>query len=228
MKAVTRFQIGGKPEFLQEGILDIPLYKGMKVSFNSKCEPYEIVGWSYFRDGNSGEAGLLITLKDQEIVSETQEQLNLVSAAVTVILALVAIFLVAVQPTIVKGALGAVIQPVVGIGSWLSLIAAGIYAEAKLPDNPRLGSYLRWLFAFSGVFVGFTLAVAIAPGAGDKLIHFPDDYAKYFEESVRTYQASWKILYGIIGIPLGIWAWFFKAKGKLDESLENLGAAERK
>ena len=226
MKVVTRFQIGQKVE-TQDGILDISLFKGMKVSLDPEGELFEVAGWSYFR--TEDESGLLIKLQevqDQAAISEKREQFNVIAATVTVILAVAVVFLSVFQPTVVKGALGWAIQPVVGLGSWLLLIAAGIYADNRLRAKPGLGNFLLLLFAFVGIIVGFTLAVAIAPG--DRLNQFPEDYAKYYEESLRTYEAGWKIVAGIVGIPLGVWAFFSKFKGKLDEGLEGLGAEKRK
>jgi hypothetical protein len=126
------------------------------------------------------------------------------------------------QSSLVKACLGYVLRPVVGFGYWLALIGLGFYAERKIPDSPKLGSYLRWTFGFTGVLCGFVLAVALLPA--NPSVQFPDDYSKYFENSVKTLQGEWKILAGIAGYPLFVFAFLTRTKKQVEQALTFFGA----
>lgn len=226
IREVTRFQLEQEVILTQVGILAIPLYRGMKAALDPPGGHFEVVGWSYFREPE--ETGLLIKVRrlpEPAPVTARQEEFNLVAAAAVVLVGAAVTVLSVMEPTLVKGVLGRVLQPVVGFGTWLLLIAAGIYAEIRLRARPAVGSFVRWAFIYAGVIVGCTLAVEIAPAG--RLHHFPEDYARYFDTSVRTYQAGWKLVAAVLSVPLGAWAWFAKGRSNLEAGLEGLGAEKR-
>lgn len=87
--------------------------------------------------------------------ADNHEELALMLAIVTTVLIAAALAGFWFFPLYAKAWCGWALRPLVGFGTWMLLIGSGIYIEERILGPTFLGTYLRWLCSFAGVFLAF-------------------------------------------------------------------------
>jgi len=65
MNSTFFYNAEGKQLGSTEGLLSIPLYKGMKMTMHGHDTPFEVIEWEYHHGHEHEQAGLRIILKEQ-------------------------------------------------------------------------------------------------------------------------------------------------------------------
>jgi len=224
MKRVTRICVGKNIVATHEGLLQIPLAKGMKFQFDHPDQPVrKVVSWSYFEDPQADESGLLIELDEfRELGSDNAVFLMLGCAVLSFLVCGAIAWTWYLNPQSMKADLGYLFQPaVIGTSAFFVLMAISGYIRRSLfPASPFWRNYLSALAATVGIFGGILLRQSLAPAVP---LLYPEGYAAYFDSSLATLQSGWKT-FGVIGSFL---AALFANSDAIGKALAVLGLGKR-